>query len=705
MVYFIPMGILSFLGSVFRRRAKAGPADAPSFLSALIGANASRAAGRGVSASAEEASADSWSSELAREPWMLAVRARSGALEPDAQAFIGSSASRRLADILRGGATAADGGLGLERAAALSLLDGLAESLCRASRADGRGGGPPGAGDAPVEPAAGPAASYGLAIHEAGDIPFLRWSILDFRLFRIRIEGESLFVAVRRDAAARLEAALSAEGSPFAASVLGAGAESPAPRPPAGDDELLIGSPRSFPLGRALAERRLRVPGGEARLRPASLLYCATPRALSSRARAGYRIGLALSGPAGEESAILRVLASPLGPYESGSQEWRALLGALAARSAASIGALLGMGVRASSAGPARPEEALAGGSVVAVSYNVSFGGARGVVLLVLDRAFLGLLARRLLAAGPPERLELASASPALAVEAIDGFLESRSFPSYMRSLREVPPRAQTVAARLPLGGMPLYAIMEELGERDVAACIGKLVQKGFMLMEHRYAIFFHELQAEPSAAPAIATPCDDYEGLFSRFPARWDESDRARSRLRAAFGDLDGLVEAHYEAAWTLYRELLADRLPLSPRGEAILRASGEAFAERLAAAVAGQSPAIEAAVAAAASAVAAGASPSPGAEPRRSPPWADRSRELSLCPGAIPPLLPLIGAKAADALRDAMARVESRLREGREDAFALWKDRQGFLAELALGPGRPERRGPGAGGGAGEA
>jgi len=349
------------------------------------------------------------------------------------------------------------------------------------------------------------------------------------------------------------------------------------------------------------------------------------------------------------------------------------------------------MDVRASAAGPATPEESLSSGPVIAISYNVAFGGARGRVLIVLDRAFMGLLSRRLLAGNPPERSELASLSPALAVEAVDGFLKSRSFPSYQRSLREVPPRAQAVAARLPLGGRPLYAIMEELGDRDLAACVGKLVQKGFMLMEHRYAIFFHELHAELSAAPAIVTPCDDYEALFSRFPSRWDESDRARLRLRAAFGDLDGLIEAHYDAAWTLYRELLADRLALSSRGEAILRASGEAFSDRLRAAIAEQSPAIEAAVASCvslpASAAGSAAVPAPGAGEKRSLPWADKARELCLCPGALPLLLPVIGAKAVDALRDATARIEIRLREGREDAFVLWKDRRDFLAELAAG------------------
>ncbi len=699
MVYFILMGILGLLGSIFRRRrSKAGPADAPGFLSSLLSGNAARAGGRALSASIEEASAESLGAELEREARTLMIKARSGELESAAQVFIGRAASARIADLFSSGqargADAAADRLGLEIDAALALVRGLAESIGRASSA-------PGSEDGPADPSA--AASYGLAIAAPEDLPYLRWSILDCRVFRYRIEGESLFIAIRRDAASRLEAALAPRDSGFAAAFLEPDPARADRDASSADAELAIDSPRSFPLGRVLAERRLRVPGGEARLRPSSLLLCATPRILSSRAQSGYRIGLAFSGPSGEESAILRILASPLGPYESGSQEWRALLGALAARSAASVGVLLGMEVRASSAGPASCEEALAGGPAVAVSYNVSFGGARGRVLIALDRAFLGLFSRKLLAGDPPERLELASRSPALAIEAIDGFLKARSFSSFMRSLREVPPRAQTVAARLPLGGRPLYAIMEELDGRDLAACIGKLVQKGFMLMEHRYAIFFHELPPEGSAAPAIVTPCEDYESLFSRFPERWDESDRARSRLRAAFGDLDGLIEAHYEAAWTLYRELLADRLPLSARGEAVLRSSGEAFAERLAAAIAEQSPAIEAAVAgavsegsaAAAPAAASAAAPAPGAESKRSLPWADKARELCLCPGALSSLLPLIGAKAADALRDSMARIESRLREGREDAYVLWKDRREFLAELSAGPGRAKRGG----------
>jgi hypothetical protein len=499
-----------------------------------------------------------------------------------------------------------------------------------------------------------------------------------------RFDLGSVFLALDPGVASRVGAALADPSSAYAPGILSLSLDREGRPVPgaAADEERRIDGPRAFPLARVLAERRLVVSGGEARLSPSGVLVCATPRSLAARAAAGYRVGLRLSGKGIEESATLRCMASPLGPYEAGSQEWRALVGALAARSSASIASLLGAEAKAASAGPSTPEEALSDGPVAAVSYNVSFGGARGRALVVLDRAFLGTLCSRLLGGGPAGALALAALSPALALDAIDACLKRRAHPSFARSLREVPPRASAVAARLPVGGRPLYGIMEEMGGRDEAAAIGKLVQKGFMLMEHRYAFFFHEVLSGEPGIPSIATPCEDYEALFSRFPRRWDESDGARSRLRAAFGDLDGLLEAHYEAAWTLYRELLADRLALSARGEAVLRASGEAFSARAADAVAAQGGLIAAAVA------------SMGAEARRAMPWADKARELCGCPEVASSLAPTIGAKAVDALRDAMSRVEARLRDGREDAFALWKDRTRFLGELASeGKGRAAR------------
>jgi hypothetical protein len=668
------MGLFDLLGSLFgRARRGPGPYDAPGFFSALLGENWSRLSGRPGAAKAVKSDVARWEAALSGERRILVVKARAGEQAPGAWLFYGGAAAERLARELREDLRPRDGGpAAIDLAAALVLADRLGEAVALAAARDG----PP------------PRSSLCLEAADAESLPSLRWAVLDHDIFECRLEAGDFFLALAPDAASPIGAALSDPASGYAAAILGR-AEGREGRPdplaaiaPA-DEARRLDGPRSFPLARVLAERRLVVPGGEARLSPAELLVCATPAFLSSRAAGGYRVGLSLSAPGVEERATLRFLASPLGPYEVGSQEWRALVGALAARSSASIGALLGMEAKAASAGPARPAEALSEGPALAISYNVSFGGARGRPLVALDLPFLLVLAARLPVGIPAEGLELARLSPALAAEAIDAGLRRRGFPAYMRSLREAPPRASSVAARLPVGGRPLYAVIEEMSARDAAAAISKLVQKGFLLMEHRYAFFFHELPSEGSEAPAVATPCEDYEALFSRFPRRWDESDGARARLRAAFGDLDGLVEAHYEAAWTLYRELLADRLALSARGEALLRASGEAFSARLAEAIATQAGPIAAAVA------------SMDAERRRAVPWADKARELCGCGEIVSSLAPLIGPKAVDSLRDAASRIEARLRDGREDAYALWKDRREFVGDLvAGGTGRGARR-----------
>jgi hypothetical protein len=664
------MGLLDLLGSLFgRARRGSGPSDAPGFFSALLGENWSRLSGRPGTAKAVPSSPARWEAALAPQRRILAVKARAGEQAPRAWLFYGDATAERLARELRVDLRPRDGAAALDLAAALALADRLGEAVALAAAR----GGPP------------PRSSLCLEIADGESLPSLRWAILDHDIIECRLEAGVFFLALSPDAASSIGAALSDPASGYADAILGSAParEGPAAPPAAEDEERRLDGPRSFPLARVLVERRLVVPGGEARLSPAELLFCATPAPLSSRAAGGYRVVLRLSAPGVEERATLRFLASPLGPYEVGSQEWRALVGALAARSSASIGALLGMEAKAASAGPARPSEALADGPALAISYNVSFGGARGRALVALDLPFLRILASRLPAGIPAEGLALAYLSPALAAEAIDAGLRRKGFPSYMRSLGEAPPRASSVAARLPVGGRPLYSLIEEMGGRDAAAAISKLVQKGFLLMEHRYAFFFHELPSEGSEAPAIATPCEDYEALFSRFPRRWDESDGARSRLRAAFGDLDGLVEAHYEAAWKLYRELLADRLALSARGQALLRASGEAFSARLSAAIAAQAGPISAAVA------------SMDAERKRALPWADKARELCGCGEIVSGLAPLIGPKAVDSLRDAVSRVEARLRDGREDAFSLWKDRREFVGDLvAGGKGRGARR-----------
>jgi len=667
------MGLLNVLGSLFRRkRAVSGPSDPLGFFSALLGENYSRLAGRSASVKASDSSLDAWEAALSGEARILAVKARSGEIGPAAWLFFGGQAASRLAAAYRDARGDADGEdpIGLAIAAADALVDRLGDAVALARREGSA---------APIGPAAAAPlpSSLSCEIVDKESLACIRWALLDSRVFEYRLDAGDFFLALAPDAAARIQSALADSSWAYAATVLDLSPDRDG-RPilgAAADEELRIDGPRAFPLARVLAERRLHLPGSEARLTPVDLVFCATPRPIASRASGGYRVSLRLTESSVEESATLRCLASPLGPYECGSQEWRALVGALAARSAAAIGALLGMEARAAAAGPSSAEEALSGGPVIAVSYNVSFGGARGRALIVLDAQFLRTLCARLLGEGPAERLDLASRDLAFAVDALDTFLKRRAFPSFMRSLREVPPRASSFAARVPVGGRPLYGIMEEMGERDAAAVIGKLVQKGFMLMEHRYAFFFHEVLADPSGVPAIATPCEDYESLFARFPRRWDESDNARSRLRAAFGDLDGLMEAHYEAAWTLYRELEADRLPLSARGEAVLRASGEAFSARLADAIATQGDRIADAVA------------SMDADSKRALPWADKARELCGRPDVAASLAPVLGAKAVDALRDAIARVDARLRDGREDAFALWKDRGEFLEHLASG------------------
>jgi hypothetical protein len=684
------MGMLDFLGSLFRRkRAAPGPSDALGLFSAILGENWSRLSGRDGTAKAFESGLDRCASALSAEPRFVVVKARTGEQRPAAWLFYGAQAASRLAKAYidarrsagagRAGASVEAEGAGLDLAVAGALADRLGEAIALAGAAAAKGSALA-AGEA-----AAPAPSLSCEIAYKEDLAFIRWALLDYGVLEYRLDAGTAFLALAPEAAASIAAALEDPSSAYAAGLFALAPDRegrPVPGADA-DEERRLDGPRSFPLARSLAERRIVVPGGEARLSPAEVLVCATPRSLSSRSAGGYRIGLRLSGAGAEEGAALRCLASPLGPYEAGSQEWRALVGSLAARSSASLGALLGMEAKAVSAGPSTPEEAVSGGPAVAISYNVSFGGARGRALLVLDMALLGLVLSRLAAGGPPERPALASRSASLALEAIDSCLRRRAFPSYMRSLREVPPRASALAARLPVGGRPLYGIIEEMDARDAAAAIGKLVQKGFLLMEHRYAFFFHEMSAEDPAARAIATPCEDFEALFSRFPKRWDESDGARSRLRAAFGDFDSLVEAHYEAAWTLYRELLADRLALSARGEAVLRASGEAFSARLSEAIEEQGGAIAAAVA------------SMDADARRSLPWADKARELCFSPEAASALAATLGTKALDALRDAAARVEARLREGREDALALWKDRGEFLGELASGgKGRGARR-----------
>jgi hypothetical protein len=665
------MGLLQLLRSLFgRARRGAGPTDAPGFLSAVLGENWSRLSGRAGAAKALASGLGQWEAALSGERRIVVVKARAGAQVPGAWLFYGDAAAERLARDLRDELRPrGEGPAAADLAAALVIADRLGDAVA-------------GAASRGATPAR---SSLCLEMADRESLPSLRWAILDHEIIECRLEAGAFFLALAPETASSIGAALADPASGYAAAILGLALDREGRAAPgkAADEERRLDGPRSFPLARVLAERRLVVPGGEARLSPAELLFCSTPSFLTSRAAGGYRVGLALSGPGAEERATLRFLASPLGPYEVGSQEWRALVGALAARSSASIGALLGMEVKATAAGPARPEDALAQGPALAISYNVSFGGARGRALVALDLPFLRILASRLCAGTPAEGLALAALSPALAAEAIDARLRRKGFPSYMRSLGEVPPRASSVAARLPVGGRPLYAVIEEMGGRDAAASIAKLVQKGFLLMEHRYAFFFHELPSEGSGSPAIATPCEDYEALFSRFPRRWDEADGARSRLRAAFGDLDGLIEAHYEAAWTLYRELLADRLALSGRGEALLRASGEAFSARLAEAIAAQGGAIAEAVA------------SMDAERRRAMPWADKARELCGCGEIASSLAPILGPRAVESLRDAMSRIEARLRDGREDAFALWKDRREFVGALAAGgKGRGTRR-----------
>jgi len=662
-------GLLRLL-SIKRRRAPALEADPLGLFATLLRENYSFLAGKAASLEARESRFEAWEAAFAAEPRLSVLKMHGGDTRPAAWLLFGKRAAAGLRDAYigsrRGDAPPAGGDADL--AAELAAVDLFAENLGEAFAAEGAD------------------ATLGYDLAEPGAMRLYRWVLRDCRFLEFSLGVGTFFLAVDREAYEVLLSRLAAPG--FREYVLGRSGpvlEGPgyalASRPPAigriRNEELKIEGGRDFPLASVLAPPRLELGFGAARIIPKALLICADPSLLAARVDAGYRVDFKFSEPGPLSRSIevsLHFLASAIGPFEPASEEWRALLRAAASRCAASVARLLKLEARASGASPAMSEDALARGPVSAISYNVSLGGAKGRMALAFGTDFLALAAARLFGPDEVERLRLSSRNLFLAIESINARLASAGIASYRRSLASVPAAASGIASRLPVGGRPLYAILEELRGRDIAAMLSKLAQKGLMRREDRYSMFLHSAGADSSAGGTLmaATPCEDYEALFARFPKRWAEADGQRPRMYPIYGSLDALLEAHYDAAWLLYRELLADRLALSGTGEAVLRASGEAFEAKLREAVSEQGGILESLV----------RGLGPGA--RNSLPWADRARELAGLSSLVRFLESSIGARAAEALRAAISSVDARLAIGREDGYDLWKARQAFAAEL---------------------
>jgi hypothetical protein len=643
----------------------------------LLRENYSFLAGKSASLDARVSSFEAWEAAFASDSRISVLKVHEGETRPSAWLMFGGRAAAGLRDAYlrsrsgEGSEPGGDAGILAELAAVDLLAEGLGEAFA----------------------AEGASATLGYDLAEPGAFQLYRWMLRDCRFLEFSLEAGTLFLAIDPEAYEALLSRLLEPGfmeellgrsrpaSAIPGSGLGeaSGAGTAEGGRGAGigrirNEELKIEGGRDFPLASLLAPRRLELPFGEAKVLPKHLLICADSSLLADRAASGYRVLLKFSSAAHSVEVPLRFLASGIGTFEPGSEEWRALLRAAAARSASSLARLFKLEVAASAAAPTSPDEALSQGPVSAISYDVSLGGARGRMALAFGTDFLALAASRLFGPDEAERLRLSSRNLFLAIESLNARIASASLAGYRRSLASAPAVAAGVASRLPVAGRPLYAILEELREKDIAAILGKLAQKGFLRREDRYSLFMHSAGTGTADGRVLlaATPCEDYESLFARFPKRWEEADGPRPRMFPAFGSLEELLEAHYDAAWLLYRELLADRLALSGTGEAVLRASGEAFAARLREALEEQGRELEALIR--------GLPP----EARNSLPWADRARELSGLSEAAGALAPSIGGRAAEALREAIAAVDARLAEGREDAYELWKARRAFAAEL---------------------
>jgi len=655
------MGLLDGLLKLLGLQGREGPSPEATPLrlfSTLFLENYAFLAGRAAALEARSSSFEAWEAAFTAEARVSVLNVHEGATRPSAWLFFGKGAVAGLREAyLRsrpGNDASAEGAASLQ--AELGAVDILAESLGEAFAIDGA------------------EASLSYDIVEPGALQLYRWLLRDGCFLEFSSESWSFFLVVESEAyeslLSRLARPLFMEGllgrsRPGAAAAIGR----------IRNEELRIESGRDFPLASILAPRRLVLGFGEAKVQPRALLLCADATLIEARVGSGYRALLRFSSAARSIEVPLYFLASAIGPFERGAEEWRTLLLAAATRCAASLARLFRLEAAVSGTSAISSAEALARGPVSAISYNVSLGGAKGRMILAFGPDFLSIAASRLFGPDEAERLRLSARNLFLAIESLNARVASASFAGYRRSLASVPASASLIASRLPVGGRPLYSLLEELREKDIAAILGRLAQKGFMRREDRYAFFLHASAASPAGKGDLltaATPCQDYESLFARFPKRWDEADGSRPRMYPSFASLDDMLEAHYEAAWLLYRELLADRLALSRTGEAVLRASGEAFAARLRDALGEQGRSLESLVRAL------------GAEARNALPWADRARELCGLSGVARALEPSIGHRAAEALRDEILSVDRRLADGREDAYAIWKGRRAFAAEL---------------------
>jgi hypothetical protein len=659
------MGILNrFLELLGIRRREGPPLEATPLrlFSKLFLENYAFLAGSSFDLTARDSSYEAWEAAFASETRIALLQVHEGAAAPAARLFIGAITAAALRNAYSRSrpreALPAEGSMSIRTE--LAAVDILAEGLGEAFSVEG----------------SEPTLSYDLL--EPGALQLYRWLLRDCRFlefssaagyFFLAMDGEAYESLVSRLALPLFMEDLLGRVRPDAAAARGAGIGR------IRNEELRIEGGRDFPLAAVLMPKRLALSFGEAKLRAKALLICADGAPLASRVGSGYKVVFRFAGAERAVEVPLYFLASAIGAFEPGSEEWRALLRAAASRCAANLARIFRLKVDSSGAAAVLAEAVPSRGPVSAISYDLSLGRAKGTFVLAFGSDFLALAASRLFGPKEAERLRLSSRNIFLAIESLNARIASAGFAHYSRSLSAAPAAATLIASRLPVAGRPLYAILEELKERDIAAILGKLTQKGFMRREDRYSIFLHAA-AEDAAAKGdfltAATPCEDYESLFSRFPKRWEEAEGSRTALRAAFRSLDDLLEAHYEAAWLLYRELLADRLVLSGTGEAILRASGEAFEARLRAVLEEQGRELESLVR--------GLAP----EYRNALPWADRARELCGLSGLAKVLAPSIGERAADALGEAIAVVEARLASGREDAYDLWKARRAFAAEL---------------------